>query len=53
MTITISTEETDILLTNDEGSLSIILQSEEGNITCVIEDVAQLQASINFVMNQK
>ena len=53
MTITISTEDSDISLTNEEGSLSITIQSEEGDITCVIEDVAQLQASINFVMQQK
>jgi len=53
MTITITTEETDILLTNDEGSLSIILQTEEENITCQIDDVEQLIASINFVMQRK
>ncbi len=53
MTITINTEDTDILLTNDEGSLSITLQSEEGDLTCQIDDVAQLQAAINFVMSQK
>lgn len=53
MTITISTEHSDISLTNDEGSLSITIQSEEGDITCVIEDIAQLQSAINFVMNQK
>jgi hypothetical protein len=53
MTITISTEDTDISLTNDEGSLSITLQSEEGDLTCQIDDVAQLQAAINFVMSQK
>jgi hypothetical protein len=53
MTITISTEDTDISLTNDEGTLSITLQSEEGDLTCQIDDVAQLQAAINFVMQQK
>jgi phage-related protein len=53
MTITISTEDTDLSLTNDEGTLSITIQSEEGDVTCQIDDVAQLQAAINFVMQQK
>ena len=53
MTITISTEDTDLSLTNDEGTLSITLQSEEGDMTCQIDDVTQLLAAINFVMQQK
>jgi hypothetical protein len=53
MTITISTEDSDLSLTNDDGTLSITIQSEEGDITCAIDDVAQLQAAINFVMGQK
>ena len=53
MTITINTEDTDLSLTNDDGSLSITLQSEDGDITCQIDDIAQLQAAINFVMQQK
>ena len=53
MTITISTEDSDLSLTNDEGTLSITIQSEEGDITCAIDDVVQLQAAINFVMQQK
>jgi len=53
MTITISTEDTDLSLSNDDGSLSITLQSEEGDMTCQIDDVTQLLAAINFVMQQK
>ena len=53
MTITINTEDTDLSLSNDDGTLSITLQSEAGDITCQIDDIAQLQAAINFVMQQK
>jgi len=53
MTITISTEDADLSLSNDEGTLFITIQSEEGDKTCQIEDIAQLQAAINFVMQQK
>lgn len=53
MTITISTEDTDLSLTNDEGTLSITLVSEAGDMTCQIDDVTQLLAAINFVMQQK